>query len=178
MVWALALHQCGRVRLPNLTSYLGRVYSVLRTERFFSGYSGFPLFSKTNIWLDLRSLLISVSPISAQALERLYTYTSFLFPFLSCINDIDEIRMTLNFTCWKNWNNYKAADNIDRYTWFGLTLTRCFPNLPWKTATTEMEIFCLREMFNTWNLFAFFDHKVSVQWRIVNRYCGARRSRK
>ena len=86
--------------------------------------------------------------------------------------------MTLNFTCWKNWNNYKAADNIDRYTWFGLTLTRCFPNLPWKTATTEMEIFCLREMFNTWNLFAFFDHKVSVQWWIFNRYCGARRSRK
>jgi len=116
----------------------------------------FPLFSKTNIWLDLRSLLISVSPISAQALERLYTYSSFLFPFLSCINDIDEIRMTLNFTCWKKWNNNKAADNIDKYTWFGLTLTRCFPNLPWKTATTEMEIFCLREMFNTWNLFAFW----------------------
>ena len=36
------------------------VGSLLCTERFFSGYFGFHLSSKTNIWLDLRSLLISV----------------------------------------------------------------------------------------------------------------------
>ena len=36
------------------------------TERYFSGYTGFPLPSKTNICLDLR-------PISAPALELLYT---------------------------------------------------------------------------------------------------------
>ena len=30
------------------------VGSLLCTERFFSGYSGFPFSSKTNIWFDLR----------------------------------------------------------------------------------------------------------------------------
>ena len=29
------------------------VGSLLCSERFFSGYSGFPLFPKTNIWFDL-----------------------------------------------------------------------------------------------------------------------------
>ena len=33
------------------------VGSLLCSERFFSGYSGFPLSSKTNIWFDLFDLL-------------------------------------------------------------------------------------------------------------------------
>ena len=37
----------SRVRFPDLASYV--VGSLLCSERFFSGYSGFPLFSKTNI---------------------------------------------------------------------------------------------------------------------------------
>ena len=52
----------AQVRFPHLASlHVGWVcwFSTLRQEVFLS-YSRFPLSSKTNIWLDLNSLLISV----------------------------------------------------------------------------------------------------------------------
>ena len=56
---------------PGVICGLSLFGSLLCTERFFSGYSGFPLSSKTNISLDLPSLLISVysAKIRAPAVE-------------------------------------------------------------------------------------------------------------
>ena len=55
VVIALAFHQCvpgsildSRIRRHMWTEFVG---SLLCSERFFSGYSGFPLSSKTNIYL-------------------------------------------------------------------------------------------------------------------------------
>ena len=55
VVRALAFHQCGpgsifRTRCHMWIEFVG---SFLCQERFFAGYSGFPLSSKTNIWFDL-----------------------------------------------------------------------------------------------------------------------------
>ena len=54
VVRALAFHQCVpgsiKTRRHNRAEFVG---SLLCSERFFSGYSGFPLSSKTNIWFDL-----------------------------------------------------------------------------------------------------------------------------
>ena len=53
VVRAIASHQCGPGLI--LASYgIEFVGSLLCTERFFSGYSGFPLSSKIKIWFDLR----------------------------------------------------------------------------------------------------------------------------
>ena len=46
------------------------VGSILCTERIFSGYSSYVLFSKTNLQFDLISVL---SPISPSALNTLAT---------------------------------------------------------------------------------------------------------
>ena len=50
---ALASHQCGPGSNPGVGAICGLglfdVGSLLCSERFFSGYSGFPLSSKTNI---------------------------------------------------------------------------------------------------------------------------------
>ena len=55
----------SRTRRHMWTEFVG---SLLCSERFFSGYSGFPLSSKTNIWFDLIDLVwfiwFTVSPIS------------------------------------------------------------------------------------------------------------------
>ena len=40
----------SRTRRHKSAEFVG---SLLCSERFFSGYSGFPLSSKTNIWFDL-----------------------------------------------------------------------------------------------------------------------------
>ena len=50
VVRALVSHQCGRVQIPVLTPYVGWVCCWFSpcSERFFSGYSGFPLSLKTN----------------------------------------------------------------------------------------------------------------------------------
>ena len=52
MVRALAFQQCGRGTSPGVDAICGLslfVGSLLCSERFFSGYSGFPLSLKTNI---------------------------------------------------------------------------------------------------------------------------------
>ena len=46
VVRALTCHQCGPGSIPRLGLFV--VGSRLCSERFFSGYSGFPLSSKTN----------------------------------------------------------------------------------------------------------------------------------
>ena len=49
MVRALASHQCGRGSNPGVDMWVEFVVgSLLCSERFFSGYSGFPLSPKTN----------------------------------------------------------------------------------------------------------------------------------
>ena len=51
VVRALASHQCGPGSIPGLGVICGLsllLVLVLSSERFFSGYSGFPLSSKTN----------------------------------------------------------------------------------------------------------------------------------
>ena len=51
VVTALASHKCGQVQIPALTPYVGMefvVVSLPHSERFFSGYSSFPLYSKIN----------------------------------------------------------------------------------------------------------------------------------
>ena len=57
VVRALAFHQCvpGSIPGPGVM-WVEFVGSLLCSERFFSGYSGFPLSSKTNIWFDLFDL--------------------------------------------------------------------------------------------------------------------------
>ena len=55
VVRALAFHQCGpgfKFRTRRHV-WIGFVGSLLCYERFFPGYSGFPLSSKTNISPDL-----------------------------------------------------------------------------------------------------------------------------
>ena len=52
MVRALASHQCGPGSNPGVERHMWVEFvvgSLLCSERFFSGYSGFPLSSKTNI---------------------------------------------------------------------------------------------------------------------------------
>ena len=51
VVRALPSHQCGPGSIPRLGRHMWVEFvgSLLCTERFFSGYSGFPLSSKTNI---------------------------------------------------------------------------------------------------------------------------------
>ena len=52
VVRALTFHQCGLGLIPRLSiiNYVVEfVGSLLCSERFFSGYSGFPLSIKTNI---------------------------------------------------------------------------------------------------------------------------------
>ena len=61
VVRALASHQCGSGSIPVLSIMWVEfvVGSRLCSERFFSGYSGFPLSSKTNtskFQFDLRSV--------------------------------------------------------------------------------------------------------------------------
>ena len=52
--------------------WAGFVGSLLCSERFFSGYSGFPLSSKTNIWFDLIWFdLIYVDLQSSQLVEHM-----------------------------------------------------------------------------------------------------------
>ena len=51
----------SRVRFPDSASYVGWDCWLSTLHRdVFSGYSGFPSPQKTNIWLDLLSLFISV----------------------------------------------------------------------------------------------------------------------
>ena len=55
-VRTFASHQCGPGSIPGLGVISGLslfVGSLLCSERFFSGYSGFPLSSKTNISFEL-----------------------------------------------------------------------------------------------------------------------------
>ena len=50
LVRALAFHQCGLGSISALSHmWIESVGSLLFSERFFPGYSGFPLSSKTNI---------------------------------------------------------------------------------------------------------------------------------
>ena len=51
VVRALASHQCvpGSIPGPGVICGLSLLLVVVSPERFFSGYSGFPLSSKTNI---------------------------------------------------------------------------------------------------------------------------------
>ena len=48
----------GNSRRHKWAEFVG---SLLCSERFFSGYSGFPLSSKTNIWFDLESIWFRVT---------------------------------------------------------------------------------------------------------------------
>ena len=54
MVRALASHHCGPGSNPGVDAMCGLslllVLSLICSERFFSGYSGFPLSLKTNIF--------------------------------------------------------------------------------------------------------------------------------
>ena len=54
MVRALASHHCGPGSNPGVDTMCGLslllVLSLICSERFFSGYSGFPLSLKTNIF--------------------------------------------------------------------------------------------------------------------------------
>ena len=80
--WAQGWRNGDSIRLPPMWPgfdsqnrrhmWVEFVGSLLCTERLcsgYSGYSGFPLSSKTSTWLELRKLLISVYsvPISAPA---------------------------------------------------------------------------------------------------------------
>ena len=83
VVKPLDSHQCGLVRSQSLCHmWVVFVCSLLRTERFFSGSSGFPLSSKTNIWFELICVncqfQLTVSPVCAPVLERLDTLIKFL----------------------------------------------------------------------------------------------------
>ena len=69
-----AYHQWGLGSIPKLDVICLLSFSVLSSEKFFPGYSGFPLTSRTNILLDL------VSHISDSALEALVE-SSFPFPY-------------------------------------------------------------------------------------------------
>ena len=55
VVRVLAFHQCVPGSIPRTRRHMWAEFvgSLLCFERFFSGYSGFPLSSKTNIWFDL-----------------------------------------------------------------------------------------------------------------------------
>ena len=54
VVRALASHQCGPGSISRLgVRVCGLSLLVLCSERFFPGFSGFPLSSKTCIWLNL-----------------------------------------------------------------------------------------------------------------------------
>ena len=50
------------------TEFVG---SVLCSERFFSGYSGFPLSSKTNIWFDWFDLIYLIYSLPNYVVEHL-----------------------------------------------------------------------------------------------------------
>ena len=49
VVRALAFHQCVLGSIPRLGIISGLVGSLFCSKRFFSGYSSFPLYPKTNI---------------------------------------------------------------------------------------------------------------------------------
>jgi len=68
--------------LTQLHIWVESVGSLHGTEGLFSGYAGFYLSLQTNIWFELIcvncSFQLTVSPISAPALERLDTSIKFL----------------------------------------------------------------------------------------------------
>ena len=61
VAWALASHQCGPGSIPRLGVICGLSLLVLYSApRGFLRVLRFPLSSKTNIWLDLCQLFISI----------------------------------------------------------------------------------------------------------------------
>ena len=97
MVKALSFHQCGPGSLPGLGVICGlSLLSVLAicSERFFSGFSGFLLSSKTNISkfqfdLDycqvfyhepLAREIVQTLPVLLTLNKLLYFTTTYLFP--------------------------------------------------------------------------------------------------
>jgi len=65
VVRTLAFHKCDPGSIPTPGVICGLSLLVLYSARrgFFSGYSGFPLSSKTNIWFDLIWLIWLISLI-------------------------------------------------------------------------------------------------------------------
>ena len=84
-VRALASHQCGPGSSPGFDVRCGLSLSLVRSrpcsERFFSGYSGFPLSSKTNIskfQFDLHTVDEKPPCGCATANSHLFSFISFI----------------------------------------------------------------------------------------------------
>ena len=111
MVRALASHQCGRGSNPGVDMWVEFVVgSLLCSERFFSGYSGFPLSPKTNtskFQFDLertdtekRALkLLDASWVNKLHLHYIYIYIFYYLPII-----IQELLLELIST---GWGSYK-----------------------------------------------------------------------
>ena len=95
VVRALASHQCvlGLIPGPSIIMWVEFVVGSLPcSERFFSGYSGFPLSSKTNISkfqfdLDYCQALYHEARVIAQALpvfNSKFTFTFYLLHLVAC----------------------------------------------------------------------------------------------
>ena len=84
VVRALASHQCGQGSIPRSGIIYGLSLLVLYSApRGFLRVLRFPLSSKTNIWLDLRWLLVSVYSVPNQCFSARTTWHLNKVPFLS-----------------------------------------------------------------------------------------------
>ena len=87
MVRAPASYQCGPGSIPGLGVICGVEFVVgsrPSSERFFSGYSGFPLSSKTNtskFQFDLESVPNSCCALNTLTLKKVIYFINFFILF-------------------------------------------------------------------------------------------------
>ena len=93
---ALASHQCGPAQIPTSTPYVHglRLLLVLFSERFFSGYSGFPLSSKPTLPNSKSTRnQVGEEPLSRCATSKIVIYL-FVYLYVNVQSSTVKLRLT------------------------------------------------------------------------------------
>jgi len=129
--------------LPGFDSETRRFLVLsLCSKRFFPGYSGFPLFSKTYIWFELISIYrIPNKCLSARRFDTQIKFLSFRFSKLS----FHLIARNPEHKQRKGYQNFRSTSHMARYIHNSAKMTStghafCFHNYCLKCVTIKKKV--------------------------------------